>query len=114
MGFWSSLSKVTKATTEVVCGVADLAAGTVSIASDVQQMGKITSTHALAVHTATSEYNKDADIIKAEVLAQMRADAAIALKEAMATATNADERKAAFDTFKQVEKEIEALTDSLD
>ncbi|UOX40312.1 hypothetical protein [Vibrio phage PhiImVa-1] len=42
MGFWSSINKLTKASTEVICGVADLASGTVSIASDVQQMGKIT------------------------------------------------------------------------
>ena len=114
MGFWSSLNKVTKSATEVVCGVAELASGTVSIASDVQQMGKITSSTALQVHTASAEYNKQADIIKAEVLAQMRADAADTLKDDMAKATTAEERKAAFDKFKEVEKEIEALTDSLD
>ena len=111
MGLWSSLNKIVKSSTEVVCGVAELASGTVSIASDVQQMGKITSSTALEVHKVSSEYNKQASLISAEVLAQMRADAATTLKQEMEAAKTPDERKAAFDKFKQIEREIEELTE---
>lgn len=108
MGFMSNLKAVSASLTNVIVGVAELADGTINIAKDVQQVGKNTS----ELFVTKSNISKQAEVIKTEILEQMRVDAAEQLKAAMQQAQSAEERAEAWATFKSVEAEINSIIET--